>query len=52
MLQVAVQRMRRNQIRHMKALQELSDFTVESYGGLDPLKAFRGLGWRSGALRP
>ena len=44
-LQVAVQRMRRNQIRHMKALQELSDFTVESYGGLDPLKAFRGLGW-------
>ena len=44
-LQVAVQRMRRNQIRHMKALQELSDFTVESYGGLDPLKSFRGLGW-------
>ena len=44
-LQVAVQRMRRNQVRHMKALQELSDFTVESYGGLDPLKSFRGLGW-------
>ena len=44
-LQVAVQRMRRNQQRHMKALQELSDFTVESYGGLDPLKSFRGLGW-------
>ena len=44
-LQIAVQRMRRNQIRHMKALQELSDFTVESYGGLDPLKSFRGLGW-------
>ena len=44
-LQVAVQRMRRNQRRHMKALQELSDFTVESYGGLDPLKSFRGLGW-------
>ena len=52
-LQVAVQRMRRNQIRHMKALQELSDFTVESYGGLDPLKSFRGLDWaerRFGAL--
>ena len=44
-LQFAVQRMRRNQQRHMKALQELSDFTVESYGGLDPLKSFRGLGW-------
>ena len=44
-LQIAVQRMRRNQRRHMKALQELSDFTVESYGGLDPLKSFRGLGW-------
>ena len=44
-LQVAVQRMRRNQVRHMKALQELSDFAVESYGGLDPLKSFRGLGW-------
>ena len=44
-LQVAVQRMRRNQIRQMKALQALSDFTVESYGGLDPLKSFRGLGW-------
>ena len=29
----------------MKALQKLSDFTVESYGGLDPLKSFRGLGW-------
>ena len=52
-LQFAVQRMRRNQQRHMKALQELSDFTVESYGGLDPLKSFRGLGWaerRFGAL--
>ena len=44
-LQVAVQRMRRNQQWQMKALQELSDFTVESYGGLDPLKSFRGLGW-------
>ncbi len=52
-LQVAVQRMRRNQLWQMKALQELSDFTVESYGGLDPLKSFRGLGWaerRFGAL--
>ena len=44
-LQLAVQRMRRNQERHMKALQGLSDFTVESYGGLDVLKSFRGLGW-------
>ena len=44
-LQVAVRRMRRNQQWQMKALQELSDFTVESYGGLDPLKSFRGLGW-------
>ena len=44
-LQLAVQRMRRNQERQMKALQGLSDFTVESYGGLDVLKSFRGLGW-------
>ena len=44
-LQLAVQRMRRNQERQMKALQSLSDFTVESYGGLDPLKSFRGFGW-------
>ena len=44
-LQLAVQRMRRNQERQMKALQGLSDFTVESYGGLDPLKSFRGFGW-------
>ena len=57
-LQVAVQRMRRNQQWQMRALQELSDFTVESYGGLDPLKSFRGLGWAdrrfaalSGAVR-
>ena len=57
-LQIAVRRMRRNQLRHMKALQGLSDFTVESYGGLDPLKSFRGLGWAerrfaqtSGAVR-
>ena len=44
-LQIAVRRMRRNQVWRMKALQELSDFTVESYNGLDPLKSFRGLGW-------
>ena len=44
-LQIAVRRMRRNQVWRMKALQELSDFTVESYAGLDPLKSFRGLGW-------
>ena len=44
-LQVAVQRMRRNQVRHMQALQALSDFTVESYGGLEALKSFRSLGW-------
>ena len=47
-LQLAVQRMRRNQERQMKALQRLSDFTVESYGGLDPLKSFRGLDWAEG----
>ena len=47
-LQLAVRRMRHNQQWHMKALQELSDFTVESYGGLDPLKSFRGLGWAQG----
>ena len=44
-LQIAVQRMRHNQLWRMKALQELSDFTVESYSGLDPLKSFRGLEW-------
>ena len=44
-LQIAVHRMRRNQERRMKALQRLSDFTVESYGGLDSLRSFRGLRW-------
>lgn len=44
-LQVAVRRMRREQQRQMKAMQDLSDFTVESYNGIDVLKSFRALGW-------
>jgi len=32
----------------MKALQELSDFTVESYNGIDVLKTFRALPWSEG----
>lgn len=44
-LQLAVKRMRVNQQRQMRSMQGLSDFTVESYSGLDPLKSFRAFAW-------
>jgi ATP-binding cassette subfamily B protein len=47
-MQVAVRRLRREQLRQMKALQDLSDFTVESYNGIDVLKAYRALPWSEG----
>jgi ATP-binding cassette, subfamily B, multidrug efflux pump len=47
-MQVAVRRLRREQLVQMKALQDLSDFTVESYNGIDVLKAYRALGWSEG----
>jgi ATP-binding cassette subfamily B protein len=47
-LQVAVRRLRREQLVQMKALQDLSDFTVESYNGIDVLKSYRALGWSEG----
>ena len=44
-LQIAVRRLRREQQFQMKAMQDLSDFTVESYSGIDVLKSFRALDW-------
>jgi ATP-binding cassette, subfamily B, multidrug efflux pump len=44
-MQFAVFRLRREQLTQMKALQDLSDFTVESYNGIDVLKTYRALGW-------
>ena len=57
-LQFAVRLMRREQQTSMRAMQDLSDFTVESYNGVDVLKSFRAFGWaearfalRSGEVR-
>ena len=44
-LQIAVRRLRREQLVQMKALQDLSDFTVESYNGIDVLRAYRAHPW-------
>ena len=44
-LQVAVWKLRGLQLQQMKAMQELSDFTVESYNGIDVLKTYRAFGW-------
>ena len=43
--------LRREQMRQMKAMQGLSDFTVESYNGLDVLKSYRALDWALGHFR-
>lgn len=58
LLQLALRTMRREQLVQMKAMQDLSDFTVESYNGIDVLKSYRGFPWAerrfsdlSGALR-
>ena len=44
-LQGAMRRLRFEQLAQMKALQELSDFTVESYNGIDVLKTYRAYPW-------
>ncbi|MCH9673873.1 MAG: ABC transporter ATP-binding protein/permease, partial [Gammaproteobacteria bacterium] len=48
LLQISVRVLRREQMKQMKAMQGLSDFTVESYNGLDVLKSYRGLDWAIG----
>jgi len=45
LLQLGVRRMRVEQLRSQSALQRLSDFTVESYNGIDVLKSFRTYPW-------
>ena len=44
-LQIALRRMRRYQTRHMRELQHLSEFTVESLNGVDLIKSYRMYGW-------
>jgi ATP-binding cassette subfamily B protein len=44
-LQGAMRRLRHEQLTQMKALQDLSDFTVESYNGIDVLKTYRAYPW-------
>ena len=43
--QIAIRRLRSLQREQMKTMQDLSDFTVESYNGLDTLRSYRALGW-------
>ena len=45
LLRLAIRRLRGLQLAQMKALQDLSDFTVESYNGIDVLKTYRALPW-------
>ncbi|MCZ6842388.1 MAG: ABC transporter ATP-binding protein [SAR324 cluster bacterium] len=45
LLQFAIRRMRGFQLDQMDALQGLSDFTVESYNGIDVLKTYRAHRW-------
>lgn len=47
-LQIAVRRLRTLQQAQMKSMQDISDFTVETYNGLDVLRAYRALGWAEG----
>lgn len=44
-LQIAVRKLRRIQQEQMKAMQDISDFTVEAYNGLDVLRSYRALPW-------
>lgn len=44
-LQIAIRRLRGMQMEQMKAMQNLSDFTVESYNGIDVLRSYRALPW-------
>ena len=50
-LQWGMWRLRGQQLRQMRALQELSDFTVESYNGIDVLKSFRHHAWIEGCFQ-
>lgn len=45
LLQIGLRRLRHEQLKQMEALQRLSDFTVESYNGLNVLSAYRAYGW-------
>jgi ATP-binding cassette subfamily B protein len=47
-LQWGMRRLRGEQLVQMRGLQDLSDFTVESYNGVDVLKAYRHFGWVEG----
>ncbi len=51
LVQWGMWRLRGQQLQQMHALQELSDFTVESYNGIDVLKSFRHHGWVEGRFR-
>jgi ATP-binding cassette subfamily B protein len=48
LLQWGTRRLRGEQMNQMHALQALSDFTVESYNGIDVLKSYRHFGWVEG----
>lgn len=50
-LQWGMWRLRGQQLRQMHSLQELSDFTVESYNGIDVLKSFRHHAWVEGRFQ-
>ncbi len=47
-LQWGMRRLRGEQLVQMQSLQQLSDFTVESYNGVDVLKSYRHFGWVEG----
>ena len=47
-MQWVVRRLRHHQMQQMATLQRISDFTVESYNGLDVLKSVRSFGWAEG----
>ncbi len=47
-LQWGMRRLRGEQLVQMQGLQHLSDFTVESYNGVDVLKSYRHFGWVEG----
>ncbi|MBI4083474.1 MAG: ABC transporter ATP-binding protein [Candidatus Lambdaproteobacteria bacterium] len=51
LLQLGLRRMRRNQLDQMKALQDLSDYTVETYNGIDILKSYRVFPWTERKFR-
>ncbi|MDH4121087.1 MAG: ABC transporter ATP-binding protein/permease [Deltaproteobacteria bacterium] len=44
-LLIGVTRMRSHQFRQMESLQELSDFVVESYNGIDAVKSHQAFSW-------